>query len=143
MTNFCTAISGPRFWKASWICATLMCLGQLSGINLLSIYVYSMLGNIAVESEGKFQITPVIGGFMLSVANLVFAALISPIVPMLRRKTLAMCGCLGMLLCNISVGVCLQRNWYMIAFISMISFNGFFCMPGNVIYIYVSEVTVD
>ena len=31
----------------------------------------------------------------------------------------------------------------MTSFISMIMFMFFFCMPGNVIFIYIAEVTVD
>ena len=143
MTTFWNAITGPRFWKASWICAFLMMYLRLSGIGLLSIYIYSMIGNIAVETEGKFPITPVLGGFILNLSNLVSGVLLSAVVPKFGRKTLSVFGCIGMILCNISVGACLQEKWYMTSYISMILFVFFYCMPGNVIFIYVSEVTVD
>ena len=50
-TTFWTAVLGPKFWKASWICAALFLCMRLSGIGLVSIYVYSMLNNIAVETN--------------------------------------------------------------------------------------------
>ena len=121
----------------------LVFLAQLSGINMYSIYVYSMVNNILVETDGKFPITPVMGGFLLSAANFVFAIIMSAVVPKFGRKTLAVLGCLGMMFCNISAGACLSEKWYMAAFVSMVMFMGFFCLPGNVIFIYVSEVTVD
>lgn len=107
MTTFRNAITGPKFWKASWICSVLMMLQRLSGVGLLSIYIYSMLGNVTVETKGEFPITPVLGSFLLALGNLLFAIILSFVVPCVGRKTLAMCGCLGMLLCNISAGVCI------------------------------------
>ena len=143
MTTFWNAITGPKFWKASWICAALIFCLRLSGIGLTSIYIISMIRNIAEETEGKFPISPVVGGFLLAIVNAVFAVLMSPLVPKFGRKTLSVCGCLGMFLCNVSAGVCLQVKWYMTSFIAMIMFVFFYVLPGNVIYLYVSEVTVD
>ena len=107
MTGFRNAIFGPKFWKASWICAILISCSQLSGIGLVTIYVYSMLGKIAVETDGKFPISPVLGSFLVNLSNLVFAILLSPIVPKFGRKPFALIGCFGMLICNISAGACL------------------------------------
>ena len=108
MTTFWNAITGPKFWKASWICAALIFCLRLSGIGLTSIYIISMIRNIADETEGKFPISPVVGGFLLAIVNAVFAVLLSTLVPKFGRKTLSVAGCLGMFLCNVSAGVCLQ-----------------------------------
>ena len=45
----------------------------MGGIALVSVYIYSMVGNILDETKGEFPITPVLAGFTLVAFNFIFS----------------------------------------------------------------------
>ena len=115
----------------------------MGGIALVSVYIYSMVGNILDETKGEFPITPVLAGFALVAFNFLFSLLVLFIIPRFGRRTLGITSCIGMAFCNGSAALCLQSKWYMAAFISLVFFMASFSIIGAISYIYVGEVTVD
>lgn len=107
-TSFWDAVTGSKFWKATWICALIMALSQMGGIVLISVYIYSMIGNILEETNGEFPITPVLGGFTLVAFSFISSLLVLIVIPRFGRKTLGIASCIGMAFFNGSAGLCLQ-----------------------------------
>ena len=74
---------------------------------LISVYIYSMVGNILEETKGEFPITPVLAGFTLVAFNFLFSLLVLLVIPRFGRRTLGIASCIGMAFFNGSAGLCL------------------------------------
>ena len=82
---------GPQHWKATWIAMALQQFNVMSGINVVNFYssiIFSMSG-----------IDPLVGTFMVGIANLVGMILPIGIINRLGRKALL---CASFILMSVS-----------------------------------------
>ena len=63
---------------------------------------------------------------------------------MIGRRKILIIGSMGMGVCMAGVGLAIQQQWYLTAYLLLIGFIIFFNVSqGNVAFIYAAEVTVD
>ena len=138
------AVCGQKFRKAFWVLFFVNTFTQQSGIAMITMYVGSLLGRLADQTNGAFPISPAVGGNCIGIASCIFSFLAGPLVKYMGRKWIMVLGCFGMGFSHIMAGVSLMQTWYLVAFGCIIAYISIFNLTmANVSFLYTAEVAVD
>ena len=110
---------------------------QLSGVNVLLLYMLEILASAGVNFSLGHRYTVLISGLSLVTTRVGMA-----FVDRLGRKPLLYLGSVGMAVCLLTLGVAIPRHAAPVLYLSiLIAYNAFFAFSqGTVVWVYLSEL---
>ena len=122
-TTFGEAVCGSYYRKATWVCFTINIFNSMCGINGIMVYVNRLLVQMKEQSSGEFPIDPVTGGFLIGLTLAITGYFPMFYAQRVGRKSIYIFGHLVMALSLLSVGICLNQENGLGAFISICTFT--------------------
>ena len=110
---------------------------QLSGINVLLLYLLEILASAGVNFSLGHRYTVLISGLSLATTILGMA-----FVDRLGRKALLYVGSVGMAVCLLTLGLTIPHHAVPVLYLSiLVAYNAFFAFSqGTVVWVYLSEL---
>ena len=110
---------------------------QLSGVNVLLLYMLEILASAGVDLSLGHSYTVLISGLSLATTLLGMA-----FVDRWGRKALLYLGSAGMAACLLTLGLTIPRHFYPLTYLSiLVTYNAFFALSqGTVVWVYLSEL---
>ena len=122
--------------KANWTCWTIAILNQVCGFNIFIFYSNSLFNGFDITSE---QITAI-----FAIINIISVIIAAFSLHYFGRKTLLLCGFIGMAICLtlIGAGLYLKMDYVVISMV-MLNVMCFAMSSGPITYLYMAEVMDD
>ena len=125
-TGLCEAMFGAKYRRATWTCILVNSLHVLTGIHAVLVYISQLLLTVKEETKGEFPISPVLGGFIAAMINLI--GCVAALIPMrlVGRKTIFQMGYGVMSASLFMIGFAYLKEWYLTMFIMVCVFQFIF-----------------
>lgn len=138
-----TAISDPKYRAASWICIALASFNQMSGINVICIYVQDIFTKIE-EKGAESALSPTQQGYFIGISSVLGALISVYIILVCTRRQLFIGGHLVMMVMLGIVAISIQLAWPNFCLACMCIFVIVFqSTNGAAFWIYAAEVVHD
>ncbi len=110
---------------------------QLSGVNVLLLYMLEILSSAGVNFSLGHRYT-----VLISILSLATTMLGTAFVDRVGRKPLLYLGSIGMAACLLSLGVAVPHHFSPVVYLSILAtYNAFFALSqGTVVWVYLSEL---
>lgn len=126
-----------HYMKPLLLAACVALFNQLTGVNVLLIYLLEILSSGGIHSHLGHTLTIVISTLTLLVTVLSMAC-----VDTLGRKPLIVLGSAGMAICLLGMGIMLPWHLAALLYVALlVAYNAFFALSqGTVVWVYLSEL---